>query len=326
VTEFGKTMTAARSPGKPLFCETTRTTVTVSDPNATPGYARGTSTAAMLVSADGGIGGVVGPDWRSMVFLTVAPSGASEQTEAFIKDGLFVAFTQMATGTKARFTVRQTEPGHPERPIYEGDVSTPAGPGETVAGQSHPELNLPAPAAALVATTDRPIPDPDLSDKGRFLAECIANSDSAVVDPQLWEAVTITGTAPYRAVLARAGQEAVGCSMQGNRTDRNDPNVITPHYTFTPPFVGLKADRPVQFVVWQMIGTENAQAVLGLLRPDVASMELDGPDLDATPVPIESGAFAFTAPAPRDGGPLPELTVVLRNAAGAEIYRGPVSP
>jgi len=92
VTEFGRTMTAARAAGKPLFCETTRTTVTVSDPNATPGYARGTSTAAMLVSADGGIGGVVGPDWRSMVFLTVAPSGASEQTEAFIKDGLFVDY------------------------------------------------------------------------------------------------------------------------------------------------------------------------------------------------------------------------------------------
>ncbi|HET9139723.1 hypothetical protein [Actinophytocola sp.] len=326
VSNFGRTVTAARAAGKPLFCETTRTTVTVTDPNAQPRHARGSTTAAMLVSADGGLGGVADPAWQSMMIVSVAPSGAAQHTETYVKGGLFVAFTDMATGTGSRATVRRIESGRPELPTFAGDtVSTPPAPGEPARGQSYPELDLPAPPAPLVSATDRAVPPPDQSDQGRFLAECLARSDTAVIDPRLWQAAAITEPGPYRAVLARSGQEVVTCSSVGNRTDRDNPDAVTPTYAFMPVPGQPRTADPIQVVTWAFIGVDRQEVLLGVLRADVTAMEVDGPDREPTPVPIQSGAFAVTVGwSPAAGSAPPELTVVLRNAAGAEVYAGPL--
>ncbi len=56
---------AVAAAGKPMFCETTLTTVTVSDPDAAPAYEPGTRTGLLLHSATGLVGGIVDPAWET---------------------------------------------------------------------------------------------------------------------------------------------------------------------------------------------------------------------------------------------------------------------
>jgi hypothetical protein len=71
----GISITAARVGGKPLFCESTLTSVTVSDPYAEPAYATGSATGALFATANGTIAGVVDPTWQR--FEIRATNGSS---------------------------------------------------------------------------------------------------------------------------------------------------------------------------------------------------------------------------------------------------------
>ncbi|ONI74894.1 hypothetical protein ALI144C_39610 [Actinosynnema sp. ALI-1.44] len=87
----GVAVTAARVAGKPVFCETAGTAVTVSDPDAAPAPAGPSSTGALFATSNGTIAGVADPGWqRFELRVTVAPDRVVS-AEAELSDGLFVA-------------------------------------------------------------------------------------------------------------------------------------------------------------------------------------------------------------------------------------------
>jgi len=151
VPKDGLTVTAIRAGTKPLICGTTRTTVTVSDPNAILTYAAGTKTAALLVSADGFVGGVMDPSWTAMQYITISKFGSSVGGPAFVKDGMFIDVGGYAL--VRRNLVRQIVPGLPTLPAIP-DVLTSPGGVSSPAGQTNPELDLPAGPSALVAAVE----------------------------------------------------------------------------------------------------------------------------------------------------------------------------
>jgi len=301
VTSDGLTVTAVRADGKPLICETTRTTVTVSNPDATLTYAAGTKTAALLTSVDGAVGGVMDPSWSAMENVAVGRYGASNGGPGFFADGMFVDFGGFAPG--GRYTVRQTRPG-----------------------SAHPELDLPAAPPALVAAVDRPDPPADrTSAAGRFLGECIANADDAVPDPASWQPVVLEGTAPNRFVMARSGDQLATCSSGSlYRT----PGDTTIDYRFLRGSRPLLPDEPIQYSYGTSYPTDPSgdhQTVifLGLLRPDVASVEIIAPNGTPRSISIVDGTFSteFAGASLKD---MLRFTLVLRDRSGGQLYRGSI--
>jgi hypothetical protein len=84
------TVTALRANGKPLFCETTLSGVTLSAPDADPAYADGTRTGGVLVTDTGTVAGVADPSWRRLYVMGNAANGDGYGGEARVADGLFV--------------------------------------------------------------------------------------------------------------------------------------------------------------------------------------------------------------------------------------------
>jgi hypothetical protein len=328
VPSEGRTLTAVHAGTRPLFCETTATTVTVSDPNATPVYAKGSTTGALIMSSDGATGGVADPAWLSLDFVDVGRSGASGGGPAIVQDGFFVWFNGFAKGPGARSTVRQTVPGHPETPlpVPVGGVSTQPKPGEPEPGRTHAELDLPAAPAPLVAVTDRPGPPKDrTSERGKFLGECIAKSDNVVVDPTLWAPVVMRTVAPDQFVLARDGDRFATCQSTEEHRNPNDLTETTTNYHFYPQYEGPRpAQDPFEFVRWPPVehGT-NLLVVLGAVRPTVATMRITDPAGNSNDVPLADGGFSaeLSGSWPEDTG---KFTAELRDSSGKVLYQGPI--
>lgn len=294
----GLTVTAVRAGGKPLICVTTRTTVTVSNPDATLTYAAGTRTAARLTSADGVVGGVMDPSWSAMEYVAVGRYGASNGGPGFFQDGMFVDFGGFAPD--GRYTVRQTRPG-----------------------PTHPELNLPTAPPALAAVVDRPDPPADrTSAAGRFLGECIANADDAVLDPASWRPLVLEGTTPNRFVLARSGDQLATCSSGSLYRTPNDNTI---DYRFLRASRPLTPNKPIQYSYGTSYPTGDQQTVifLGLLRPDVASVEIIAPNGTPRSVAVVHGTFS-TEFAGASWPEMPGFTIVLRDRSGGQLYRGPI--
>lgn len=322
----GRTVTVTRAGDKPLFCETTRTTVTVSDPNAQPAFAAGSGTAAMMISKDGAVGGVVDKSWASMVFLSAIPDGGSMSTDVTIAGGLWVAYTDLKTAPGTRFTVRRTVPGHPETAVVEpGGVSTAARPGEAAPGQSHPELDLPRSAEPLVQLTDRLDQPPDrTSAAGTFFTECADRADEVLIDPDAWAPTVLGGTAPHHTVLATLGDEAMACTTVSYRTSKTDPNPVVDGYQLYPQYQPIVRHNPLQFASGVPFGALSGETILGLVRDDVAGVELLAPGREPVQATVVNGAFTSTYEYESEIPRRPDFTVVLRTATGAEIHRGPL--
>jgi hypothetical protein len=326
VPNEGRTLTAVRADTKPMFCETTAATVTVSDPNATPVYATGSTTGALIMSADGATGGVADPTWLSLDFVDVGQSGASGGGPAIVQDGFFVWFNGFAKGPGARSTVRQTVPGHPETPlpVPVGGVSTAPKPGEPEAGRTHAELDLPAAPAALVTMTDRPGPAQDrTSESGKFLGECLAKSDTVVVDPARWAPVIVQSLNADRYALARNGDQFATCQATEEHLDPNDVSKTTTYYQFMPTYGDpRRAEGPIEFSRW-LPGPGHYLVVVGALRAGVATMDITDSTGNTFQAQVASGGFsaALSGQWPQDST---NFTAVLRGSGHNVIYEGPI--
>ncbi|HEU5472804.1 MAG TPA: hypothetical protein VFV67_19325 [Actinophytocola sp.] len=301
VANRGITVTAARAAGKPLFCETTGTTATVSDPNAVPHPIEDTGTAAMLVGSAGSVSGVVDPEWRQLALevKTEGPGKPVALTGTVIKDGLFVGFAPMTLGRPTdRIRALREVPGRPS-PEY-------------------PWQDLPAAPDPLVPNAVDAVPPPvdRTAEMAEVFDDCKRGSNGSL-DWTGWEPVAIAGTAPNRTLLLRSGLRIMKCTIHPSSWDGYDG----PGYTYGPwPHGTIAPAEPLSYVTWESVGPE--QAVFGLLRSDVATMELIGPGGFPINVPIEGGYFTVTFPTFGIYGP--ELTVVLRNGSGTEVHRGPL--
>jgi hypothetical protein len=87
----GREVTALLVDGRPLFCETTLTTVSVSSPDQSAAVPDGAIATALLGSDDGVVAGVVRSGIGDLV-VTVRDGAGSHREIATVERGLFVAF------------------------------------------------------------------------------------------------------------------------------------------------------------------------------------------------------------------------------------------
>ncbi|WP_158896228.1 hypothetical protein [Amycolatopsis anabasis] len=172
----------ARADGKPLVCDTTATTVTVSDPNAPLTYVAGTSTAALLMSPTGFLAGV--SDEPGPVPLSVEhhrPGGLSGAgVVARPVDGMF-----LWAGTPNSSAATFTTSGAP--------------------------LVAPPPALRVV---DRPTPGVDrTSDLGRSLGDCLSGSSYQIPDPESFQPTATLTAGPTTVIAGRFGDRVVFCAV-----------------------------------------------------------------------------------------------------------------
>ncbi|MET1075609.1 MAG: sigma-70 family RNA polymerase sigma factor, partial [Umezawaea sp.] len=179
---------AARADGKPLFCQTTATTATVTDPSAAPG----TGTAAVLFSSEGVVAGVTDVDWRLIALKGTGPSG-SVAVRAETGGHMFVARTGVNLAGAA-LTISETGSEDPTA------VRT---------------LTAPAPPAVVVS--DRPDgPAPDrTSEAGRALGDCLARSPHPLPDPDSYQTGALVTYPGGLVVLGRNSGSTVTCQSDG---------------------------------------------------------------------------------------------------------------
>jgi hypothetical protein len=180
----GLSVVAARADGKPFFCETTATTVTVTDPNVPP-VSLGNGVGSVLFSANGVIAGVVDLPWES-ISLTRTRAGYESSTVSPISDHLFVAILRT--------------------PVV--GTSFVAGDGQKLVRGTVPEPGPPA-----VSFVDRPAwPAPDrASEAGRFLGTCLTGSAEVVLNRESYEPGAMVATTAGNLVVGRSPDSLVLC-------------------------------------------------------------------------------------------------------------------
>jgi hypothetical protein len=325
----GLTVTAVRAGGKPLICETTRTTVTVSNPNASPAYAPGTRTGVLLNSADGVVAGVTDPDWAAMQFVATDKSNSMANVgSGFYQDGMFVDVGGFAPG--GRYTVRQADSGQPATATSSAQDSASVESPMPLPQEGYPELTLPAAPAALVATVDRPDPPTDrTSTAGQFLGECIAKSGQAVLDPDSWQPLALAGAAPKIVVLARSGNRMATCvSGEAGRFEPNNFNEVTFGYDFMPAPSPLAANEPIEYSAGTSFQNEPDHAsqtliFAGVVRPDVTTLTIVEPGGAQRSVAVVNGIFTAEF-ADVNWQDIVKFVAVAQDVNGRQLYSGPI--
>ncbi|MEV6645519.1 hypothetical protein [Amycolatopsis sp. NPDC051371] len=184
-----ESVVAATAAGKPMFCDTTETTVTLSDPAATPAYAPGTRTGLLLQSPTGVVAGVVDPR-AATAFLgsrTEAGDTMSQSIRPSSVTGQFIAMTRTAVWATTL------------------TVESPPAPGATV---------LPQPPPWLLMAVDRPVTAERTSPAGRALDECLNTSEEVIPDAAAYVPGPLLATGDFRVVMGRRGDRVVVCETQ----------------------------------------------------------------------------------------------------------------
>jgi hypothetical protein len=293
------TVTGLLADGTPIFCQTTPTSVTVSDPKAPISRVAGTDVGAVFTTDQGVVAGVVDPSRSELVLNLLRPNeiGMSWSVDK-VSGGLFM-------------TVIQLRPAPPTEITIGVDGRDP--------------VSLPRPAPPAVAVTDRPAnPAPDrTSQRGRWLAECLDKSMTAVVDPG-WEPAAIVSAQGSRLVLMRSGTHVAFCTVE---------NLTRTRYFFR-----VLHDEPVEVtrprphsVHYLNTGYHAVQVVVVGLVPSAATTVTvrftDGTSVDAD---VYHSTFAAPSPSrqtsfPDHPDPVRVASIRVLDAAGAVLYDGPFS-
>ncbi|WIX79806.1 hypothetical protein QRX50_03120 [Amycolatopsis carbonis] len=184
------TVTAAMIGDQPLFCETTLTTVTISDPDAPPAPVPGTKAKVYLRTADGLVAGLADPAWRGV--QAVAP-GVTLQPDGPPAWWLSSLSHQFAVFTGAG----------PAVPLALGPEGAEVDPSALVSAP-----------AALTVKVDRPASAERRSEAGMFLDECLASSAQQVPDRGAYVAGAFLSWNNRKLIVARLGQHVLTCSAR----------------------------------------------------------------------------------------------------------------
>lgn len=287
---------AATAAGKPMFCEVTETTVTLSDPAAAPAYAPGSRSGLLLHSATGLAAGVVDPAWPQADFglKTAGGSSGSWSVDASPVSRQFVVFT-LTVPAKAELTIG-------------------GGPG------ARPELSLPAAPAPLLSVTDRPAPADRTSAAGRALGDCLGAAEEAIVDAAAYQPGPLLTEQSYQVVLGRLGDRVVACTTEpgpGGPRERAYPDM------YAGPAV------PARRLVLSTLGAvENgggagrSRTPFAVLVPRSATQAvIDFGNGNGADTLVTDGMFAIWLPVSRLG-PDSEGHVKAWNAQGVVVYDG----
>ncbi|WP_340684591.1 hypothetical protein LCL61_40290 [Amycolatopsis coloradensis] len=300
------TVVAVRAGDKTFFCETTSITVTVSDPNASPPYAAGTRTAALLMTRAGTVAGVADPGWDKMeLFGRTADSTASSEVRLFRNGNLFVEVARSKPST----TTYSVGP-------YTGESDD--------ALTDAPHVLPPAPEP-VVTEIDRVPPAVPIRDTpaGEFFKTCVAGASEPLPDEDAYELGTLLEGDDVKVVTARLGDRVAVC--QGGLGYRDG---TSEYYRV---FEDLTAERPpVRKLSTETLGaaeqggTGNAQTpFIGVVPRTATTVKLDfgaGKKVDAA---VTEGTFAVWRPElPGAMDPNAQVGVVVLDAAGKTLHEG----
>ncbi|HEY3471956.1 MAG TPA: hypothetical protein VGL47_42955 [Amycolatopsis sp.] len=291
---------AATADGKPLFCETTETTVTLSDPGATPAYVPGTRTGLLLHTATGVVGGVLDPAAKG-AHLDSRTEDGDTMSQTIRPSSVTGQFVGMTRSDPARTTLT---------------VGKPMGPDQKT---------LPAAPPPLVAVADRPVTADRTSPAGRALGDCLAAARTEVIpDAAAYSPGPLLEAGVFRVVMGRFGGQVVVCETQ--------PDYQRPGRTKSrafPDFTGPKTEAARTLTV-DTLGHPESGAPPGTARhPYVAALPrtaveatLDFGIGTSAEVEVVDGMAAAWIPANIALTPEAMVHVQARDAQGKVVYDG----
>ncbi|WP_328606379.1 hypothetical protein OG943_41695 [Amycolatopsis sp. NBC_00345] len=254
---------------RPLFCEATLTSVTVSNPAAAPVPVPGTKAELLLRTTDGLIAGLADPEWPGVRATAreanLLPSGINTT-------GLSPLSRQFAAFTDAG----------PAVPLAIGPSNT-----EQLA-------DLPAAPAPLATVVDRPAPAERTSEAGRFLGQCLAGAQQQVPDRDAYVAGAYLSWNGRKLVVARLGQRVLVCSA---RPDPGQAGAV--YYGLNPevspgelkPGDGVATLLPVLAPV-KDTGTPEQLVVAAAVPENVTKMSVTFPGGQPKDAVVAHGTFA----------------------------------
>jgi hypothetical protein len=315
----GISVTAARADGRPLFCESTLTSVTLSNPAAVPAYASGSTTGALLATPNGTIAGVVDPTWDS--FEIWAGDGADSLISLPDRgDGMFVMYTSIRIATNTHLHAQQLPNDLPPTQTDRPDDDP-----------MYPIREIPTVPPPLVSVVDRPVSPPAdrTSLSGKALDQCMQSTGNPKPDRDSWQpgaAVTVRGNELIMAVNAKG---VSACQWQ---PDARAHKAAEPTDQMFQSYMQLVRE-PQTVDSTQMpviVDGEDGLVILGTVRSDATRMnvQVDGKvQLDTN---VRAGTFVSVVPdSMLDEGQLNEdhlnsLTATIYDAKGNELYSGPL--
>ena len=283
--EPGKSVIGIRAGETPVFCETTVTSVTVSDPAATPHYVEGTGTAVTVVTGSGSVGGIADPTWEA-----VAVEWGSRIKLADVRDGMWI-ISALPTDATVTWRASPSLPGVPRREVKD----------------------LPRPDDSAVVVVNRPIPPGDrASPSGINLGECQERTRPRPADAQYWRPGALTSVGGVTVVTARLGELVAVCLSEPTRSTFE---VVAGQDLRAQPL------RHVRLVK----GAAGAGArAVGFVQPDV-TMTVKIGDTAPRAVPITETGFAIEIPeelAPKPESVPTGVEIVLTRLDGTVAYSG----
>jgi hypothetical protein len=317
--EGGIAVTAARANGKPLFCESTLTSVTVSDPAAAPAYATGSATAALFATPNGTIAGILDPAWDT---FEIKPA---DDTDTMVPpekgDGMFVLYTSVGIGPDTHLQAQQLPADLPTDQPDRPDDDDPA----------YPVRDMPAAPAPLLSIVDRPAPADRTSPRGKSLADCMDNTHDPQPDRDSWQpgaSATVKGS---ELIMAQNATGISACQWQPDQATRKAADHTDQMFNSYMPFV--RQPQPVDAAQLPVVtGGDGGVVILGTVRSDATRMnvELDGnTELDTD---VRTGTFISIVPDSLidDTGQLSDdqlatLTTTIYDTKGNELYHGPLN-
>ncbi|MET7992913.1 hypothetical protein ABZU76_18680 [Amycolatopsis sp. NPDC005232] len=265
---------AATIGDKPVFCEATATSVTVSDPGAKPVLVPGTNTKVLLRTVDGLVAGLADPSWQSV--QAVAPGsnpllGGPPVSTVSSRSHQFAVFTDSAPTVPVALG-----PVLPLRPVDASAV-------------------VPVAPAPLVTTVDLPAPAERTSEAGKFLGECLAGSQRQVPDRDAYVAGAYLSWNNRRFVVARLGQHVITCSARPYPGRAGDT-----YYAVDPaggqgelkPISGFGALSSVLAPVKET-GEPERQVFAGGVPPNVTRVSVTYPGRQPQDAVLSHGTFAL---------------------------------
>ncbi|MFJ7210219.1 hypothetical protein [Amycolatopsis sp. NPDC098790] len=291
---------AATAAGKPMFCETTETTVTVSDPAATPAYAPGTRTGLLLQSPTGVVGGVLDPGMAG-VFLDSRTEGGENMSQGISFSPVTHQFIGMTRSSLSATTLTVGKPMAPD-----------------------PRTLPPAPAW-LVMAVDRPVTADRTSPAGRALGECLDLAEMEVVpDAAAYAPGPLLETDDFRVVMGRLGDRVAVCETE--------PDYHRPGRTKSRSYAGYIGPQTqvARTLTVDTLGHPQTGAPAGKARhPYVAALPLTatkatidfgiGTSVEAD---VVDGMVAAWIPPNIDQTPEATVHVQARDAQGKVVYDG----
>ncbi|TCO49901.1 hypothetical protein [Actinocrispum wychmicini] len=316
----GVEVTAARAGGKPLFCESTLTTVTLSNPSAEPAYATGSATGALFATPNGTVAGLTDPSWDT---FEITPADGNDAMIAAPEkgDGMFVLYTTADLAPDAHLQAQQLPPDMPFDQPDRPDDDDP----------TYPIRDIPSVPPPIVSVVDRPAPAERTSTRGKALADCMAGSHDPEPDRDSWQAGAAATVNGNELIMATNAKGVAVCQWQTDSATLDFSEATNQNFQAYTQFV--RSPLPVDAAQTSVMnGGDDGLVILGTVRADATKMSvvLDGTtELDTD---VKDGTFISIVPDSQidDTGQLPEdhlatLSTTIYDAKGNELYRGPLN-